>query len=418
VETGDPRARRVVGFVFLTVFLDLVGFGIIIPLLPFYVKSMSGSAETVGFILASFSFTQLVATPFLGRLSDRLGRRPVILISLAGNAASMVLFALATKTSLLWLLFVSRIMAGATAGNLAACQAAIADVTQGEARAAGMGRLGAGIGLGMVLGPVLGSSVSHFGAWAPPLAAAGMALADLVAAFFFMPETHPASSSRPGAAATTARTRSDARSPGTPSLWHVLTQRRLLIVLVLYFLTFLYMTNMQVALALLTNARLGWTAKEIGNVFGLFGLIMLVVQGLLIGRMTRAWGSIPLVVAGSVLSMLGLATIAFGYHAVPVIAGLLLLGAGLGIVNPCLSSIAADYAGRERAGTVLGFAQSCGGLARTVGPVLGGLLYARVATGAPFLAGALAALLAGILSVALLADTRRAPPDAAVPSAR
>jgi DHA1 family tetracycline resistance protein-like MFS transporter len=390
VQTGDPRAGRVVGFVFLTVFLDLVGFGIIIPLLPFYVKSMSGSAETVGFILASFSFTQLVATPFLGRLSDRLGRRPVILISLAGN----------------------------TAGNLAACQAAIADVTQGEARAAGMGRLGAGIGLGMVLGPVLGSSVSHFGAWAPPLAAAGMALADLVAAFFFMPETHPVRSSRPATVATSPQTKPDAKAPETPSLWRVLTQRRLLIVLVLYFLTFLYMTNMQVALALLTNARLGWTAKQIGNVFGLFGLIMLVVQGLLIGRMTRAWGAIPLVVGGSVASMLGLATIAVGYHAVPVVAGLLLLGAGLGIVNPCLSSIAADYAGRERAGTVLGFAQSCGGLARTVGPVLGGLLYARVATGAPFLAGALAALLAGVLGVALLVATRRASADAALPSAR
>ena len=131
----DPRARRVVVFVFVTVFLDLVGFGIIIPLLPFYVRSMGGSAETVGFILASFSLTQLLATPFLGGLSDRFGRRPVILLSLAGNAAAMVLFALATKTSLLWLLFASRILAGATAGNRSACQAAIADVTSGARRA-------------------------------------------------------------------------------------------------------------------------------------------------------------------------------------------------------------------------------------------------------------------------------------------
>ena len=169
------RASRVIHFVFFTVFLDLIGFGIVIPLFPFYVKSMGGSARTLGFLLASFSFTQLVATPLLGRLSDRVGRRRVILLSLAGNAASMVLFALATKVSLLPLLFASRVLAGATAGNLSACQAAIADVTEGEERAKGMGRLGAGIGLGLVLGPALGASLSRFGMWAPPLGAAGMA---------------------------------------------------------------------------------------------------------------------------------------------------------------------------------------------------------------------------------------------------
>src|SRR5580698_3055098 len=193
------RASRVVTFVFLTVFLDLIGFGIVIPLFPLYVKSMGGSARTVGVLLGCFSFTQLVATPFLGRLSDRVGRRPVILVSLAGNAASMVLFALATKVSLLPLLFVSRILAGATAGNLAACQAAIADVTTGERRAKGMGRLGAGIGLGLVLGPALGGALSHFGLWAPPLGAAGMAVADLVGAFLWMPETHAVTAdARPG----------------------------------------------------------------------------------------------------------------------------------------------------------------------------------------------------------------------------
>src|SRR5882724_2418003 len=131
---------RVLLFVFLTVFLDMIGFGIVIPLLPFYVQSMGGSAEVVGLILGSFSLTQMIATPVLGRLSDRFGRRPVILLSLAGNATAMVIFALAAERSLLPLLFASRILAGATAGNLGACQAAVADVTQGAERAAGMGR--------------------------------------------------------------------------------------------------------------------------------------------------------------------------------------------------------------------------------------------------------------------------------------
>src|ERR1035438_5144430 len=119
---ADPRAARVVTFVFLTVFLDLIGFGIVIPLFPFYVKSMGGSARTVGFLLSCFSFTQLVATPFLGRLSDRVGGRNVIQLCLMGDVVSAVLFALATKVWLLPLFLASRVLAGSTAGNIAACQ--------------------------------------------------------------------------------------------------------------------------------------------------------------------------------------------------------------------------------------------------------------------------------------------------------
>lgn len=414
MSTQDRRVSRVVLFVFITVFLDLVGFGIVIPLLPFYVRSMHGSAETVGYLLALFSFTQLIATPILGRLSDRLGRRPVILLSLAGNAAAMVLFALATRLSLLWLLFLSRVLAGATAGNLAACQAAIADVCKDEERAGAMGRLGAGIGLGMVLGPVMGSSVSHFGLWAPPLCAAAMALLDLVGAFFLMPETREPSAPKVSLPPADAHYRT-AAPPPTPqtTLWQALTERKVLTSLALYFLTFLYLTNLQVALTLLTNARLGWTAVEIGHVFGLFGLIMLVVQGGLIRPLTKRFGSIPLVIVGSVTSAVGLTVIALSHHALPIIGGITLLATGLGVVNPSLSSIAADYAGKERAGAVLGFAQSSGGLARTVGPVVGGLLYARVAQGAPFLTGAVAAVIAAVLAISLGRKRPVVAPDAA-----
>ncbi|MFP2932453.1 MFS transporter, partial [Pyxidicoccus sp. 3LG] len=135
--------RRVRALVFITVFLDLVGFGLIIPLLPFYVESMGGSATTAGVLLALFSSAQLLATPVLGRLSDRVGRRPVILLSLLGNALSMFLFAYSTHVRLLPVLFASRLLAGATAGNLAACQAAVADVTEAKSRAEGMGARGA-----------------------------------------------------------------------------------------------------------------------------------------------------------------------------------------------------------------------------------------------------------------------------------
>jgi MFS transporter, DHA1 family, tetracycline resistance protein len=399
------RASRVVTFVFLTVFLDLIGFGIVIPLFPFYVKSMGGSARTVGILLACFSFTQLVATPFLGRLSDRLGRRPVILVSLAGNAVSMVLFALATKVSLLPLLFASRILAGATAGNLSACQAAVADVTTGEERARGMGRLGAGIGLGLVLGPALGGLLSRFGMWAPPLGAAAMAVADLIAAFFFMPETH-----EPSRHVASASKASDAERSQAPSLLTVLSERRLVIVLVLYFCTFLYMTTMQVALAFLTAERLGWGASEVGNVFALFGVIMLITQGGLIGWIARTFGQVRVVTAGSLISAAGLATVAASYHFAPLLAGLMLLALGLGVTQPMLSSIASEYAGNEQRGAVLGFAQSAGGLARTIGPVLSGYLYEGLGAGAPFAGGAIAAMLAFAMTLGLARGPRPGGP--------
>jgi DHA1 family tetracycline resistance protein-like MFS transporter len=399
------RASRVVAFVFVTVFLDLIGFGIVIPLFPFYVKSMGGTARTVGFLLACFSATQLVATPFLGRLSDRAGRRKVILFSLAGNAVSMVLFAVATKEALLPLLFASRVLAGATAGNLSACQAAIADVTEGEERAKGMGRLGAGIGLGLVLGPALGGLLSRFGMWAPPLGAAAMAVLDLVAAFFLMPETHEPQK----------RGVAPARAQGDRShaLLGVLSQRRVVIVLALYFCTFLYMTTMQVALALLTAERLGWGQLEVGNVFALFGVIMLITQGGLIGWIARTFGQVHVVAGGSLISAAGLALIALAYHFVPLLAGLLLLAFGLGVTQPILSSIASTYAGADQRGAVLGFAQSAGGLARTLGPVLSGFLFEGLGAGAPFAGGAIAAVIAFVLTLGLGQAGRPAAPRAA-----
>ena len=387
----DERARsRVLFFVFITVFLDLIGFGIVFPLLPFYVESMGGSPPTVGFILASFSVSQLIASPILGRLSDRYGRRPVILLSLLGNAISMVVFALATKVSLLPLLFVSRIVAGVTAGNLAACQAAIADVMKtGEERARGMGRLGAGIGLGFVLGPVLGSTLSHFGAWAPPLGAAVIAVADLVGAFFLMPETRRMPEADP--LAVVDHTPRFWPRVDPKELWVALSQRRVVLVLLLYFFLFLVLTNQQVALALLARARLDWGSGEIGHVFGVIGFITLVVQGFLLGRLTRAFGQVNLVVAGSVFLAVGMVMVSLAYHAVSLLGGLAFVAVGFGIVNPLLSSIASDAAGAKSRGTVLGFSQSSSGLARTIGPILGGILFARVGAGAPFAAGACAA---------------------------
>lgn len=407
--------------VILTVFLDLVGYGIVIPLMPFYVKKMNGSGVIVGVLLSSFAIAQLLATPILGRLSDKYGRRRVILLSLIGNAASMVVFAFAANLAILPLLFLSRMLAGATAGNLAACQAAIADVTDRESRAASMGRLGAGISLGLIFGPVFGGWLNELGSWVPPVGAAAMALLDVVLTFFLMPETLRARrSSRslppvgsfgaapiaptPAAPAPLGPESTAVTRPGTPSIWAVLSERRMAAVLVLYFLTFLCMSNIQVALALLTQERLQWGPAEVGYSFGLFGTIGLIVQGALIGRLVRALGELSLIIIGALLNGAGMLLIGFGHTSAPVIGGLVLVGSGIALTNPSLSSLASRLARDEQQGAVLGFAQSAGGLARTVGPPWSGFLYEHLGPASPFIGGAITAAFSFLVGLSVRAD--------------
>jgi MFS family permease len=380
---------RVLLFVFFTVFLDMVGFGIVIPLLPFYVQSMGGSAEIVGLILGTFSLTQMIATPILGRLSDRFGRRPVILMSLLGNGLSMFLFAFAAERALLPWLFVSRILAGTTAGNLAACQAAVADVTDGSNRAAGMGRIGAGIGLGLVIGPILGSVLSHIHPTAPPICAGSVALLDLIGVALFMPETR-------GTAPVTAEVERDTRTLG-----ETIADPRIVSVMAMYFLTFLCMTSVQVALPLLAHARLGWGAREVGHIFGLYGLMALIVQGGLIGRLSRRFTAARVLVMGALCVGLGMAVISDAHGPAVLLIGVALAGLGVGLTNPTLATLASQHAGRSRQGAVLGVAQSSGGAGRTVGPVWNGWLYARLGPSAPFVGAALAASLSLAVAVAL-----------------
>lgn len=408
VNSKTTRSR-VVFFVFLTAFLDLIGFGIILPLLPFYVETMGGSAETVGFVFMCFSLTQLAATPVLGRMSDRFGRRRVILLSLAGNAAAMIGFAVATELRYLPLLFASRIFAGATSGNLAACQAAISDVTEESNRAEAMGRLGAGINLGLILGPLLGGALSAAGPWAPPLGAGALALVDLVSAFFLMPETRRRSS--PSAVATAgehlAFGGNPESAPPTRPMLHALGNRAVVAVLFAHFLTFLCITNMQVALGLLAKLELDWGTREVGALFSVFALLSFSVQAFLIGRLVRRFGEAPLVIAGSAAMAAGLFLIGEGHGAVTLFAGVAIFGAGFGMTLPPLASLASRAATEGTRGFVLGMAQSSGGLARAMGPVLSGVLFRRVAPSAPFLGGAAAAMLCAAVGVTLRSTGRR-----------
>jgi len=383
-----PHKQHVLeGLVFVTVFLDLVGFGIVIPLLPFYVQSMGGTSRTVGVLLGCFSFTQVLATPLLGRLSDRHGRKPIILLSLFANAAAMGLFSLASHERALALLFTSRILAGATSGNLSTCQAALADATPPKDRARAMGRMGAGIGLGLVLGPLIGGWLAKGGAWLPPLAAGALALLGALSVLAALPETHPAES-------RTAQGRRE-RWPRLPEE----RKRALGLMLALYFLVFLAMTTMQVALGLLAQARVGWGSSEVGYAFALVGGLGLVIQGALIGPLAKALGEVRLLVTGALVYAGGMLGISVAGHSATLMGAVALLGIGMGLIQPLLSSLASQVAGAERQGAILGLAQSSGGLARTVGPLASGYLYAGLGPGAPFLGASGVAVVAAMLGV-------------------
>lgn len=390
-EAPRVRLSRILPFLTLTVFLDLVGFGIILPLLPSYIAEMGGTPQTVGVLLASFAASQLVATPLLGRISDRYGRRRVIVQSLFANVLAMIVFAFAAHRHALWLLFVSRLIAGATSGNIGACQAAIADIATGPERVRAMGRLGAGIGLGMMLGPWIGGRASQLGEVAPPLAAAIMAVVALVGVFLFLPETNPAVVSDDPNAKPKPRPRL--------SMAELASNPKIAVVMGLYFLTFLYMTNVATSLALLADARFHWGKDHVSDLFGLFGLVSLITQFVVVGPLSARVSSANVVLGAGILAAAALGTIGFTPVPEGMVVGIVMLAAAVGLTQPQLAALATQFAGTAQQGTVLGFAQASGSLSRAIGPLLWGALYQHIGPTASFVGGALAALCAAAASI-------------------
>ena len=358
--------------IFVTVFIDLVGFGIVIPVLPFYVEGteFDASPRAVGLLFASYSIMQLLFTPVLGRLSDRYGRRPVLFFSLLGTSLGFFVMGFATA---LWMLFVGRIIDGITGGNISTAQAYIADVTAEENRAKGMGLIGAAFGLGFIFGPAIGGVLSRWGAHVPFLFAGALALANAVLLYFVLPETvtpgHPARAS-----AATGRWSQLARA---------LRQRRLAYVLAIYFLFVTAFSIMTSSFGLFTLFRFGFDAHDTGWIFAFVGVVGALVQGGLIGLLVRAFGEPPLVIAGALLFAASLVLIPLtgpetGVPALLALGALFALGNGL--ATPSLNALASRSAGAGEQGGVLGVTQSVGSLARAIGPLVSAaLIYSAVA---------------------------------------
>lgn len=359
--------------VYLTVFLDLLGFGIILPLLPFYATSFGATGVWVGALLTSYSAAQFVGAAVLGRLSDRVGRRPVLLFSLLGSALSLTLTGFADS---LVLLLLGRSLAGLFGGSIATAQAYIADVTPPAQRARYMGLLGASIGLGFVFGPAIGAGLSRFGFGAAAFAAAGLAAGNLAFAYLALPE------SRPAGEGVSRRARLS-----LTSLIAALREPFVGRILVSSFLVTFAFVGMEATAALFGKQRFGLTPEGLGIGFTYLGIVMAVVQGGLIGRLTPRYGERALAAAGAVTMGLALVAIALitSLGMAVVVAGLLAVGQGL--VSPSLSSLLSRESHADEQGGILGVGQSLSAFARAIGPITAGWLFDR-GESLPFVFGA------------------------------
>jgi DHA1 family tetracycline resistance protein-like MFS transporter len=378
MSSAGPRSRASLGVVYATVFIDLLGFGIILPALPYYAERLGAGGLGLGVILTSYSFAQLVGAAILGRLSDRFGRRPVILISLAGSAISLGLTGLA---STLVALAAARGLAGAFGGSIAAAQAYIADVTRPDERARFMGYLGAATGLGFVLGPALGAGLSRWGFAAASFAAAGLAATNFLFAIARLRESRP-----------TADRGATGRRPTFANLRRALGHSGLRPLLVATFLTAFAFVGMETTLAYLGEVRFALDERLFGLLLVLAGIVVIAVQGGLIGRLTRRFGERRVAVGGGGLMALTLAGLPFcgGFSVAAALVAV--MAAGRALTLPTLSALVSRMSEDDEQGGTLGLSQALAAAARAVGPLTAGWLY-DLRPEAPYLLGALVSAL-------------------------
>lgn len=379
------------GPVLLAVLLDLLGFGLVIPLLSFYAEQYGASGLQVTLLMAVYSVAQFVMAPFWGSLSDRVGRRPVMLVSVGMTALMLTAFALANQ---LWLLFVFRALHGAAAANISTAQAYVADVTTQENRARGMGMIGAAFGVGFTLGPAMGGELSRFGYEVPILVAAALSAVNFVWVFVRLPESR-----KPDQGASSSRTLNPA------ALLQGLAHPIVGLCIALTFVAVFAFSMMEGTFALIAEHRWSMDATRVGRVFGLIGIIGVVIQGGLIGRLSKRFGEPLLVGLGYTFNAIGLALLALSPGGATLWSAAACLAVGSSLANPSLQSLISKATNADDQGAILGVNQSFSALARALAPGTGGLLYTYWFDGGAMATGAVMMTLALLLSIPA---TRRA----------
>lgn len=364
--------RRQLAVVFTIVFIDLVGFGIVLPLMPAYAATAHISPAQIGVLITSFSLLQLLVSPLWGALSDRIGRRPVLLIGLVGSTASYVLFAFAHD---FWALLASRVIAGGMGATVGVAQAYVADITPPERRAQSLGILGAAFALGFILGPAFGGVLYSYSHAAAGIAAASLCGVNALAALVWLPETPQHLSRR-------ATVRMAVRPLAAP--------------LIATFLLIAAFAVIHVSLPLIAQEELGLTPRRMGMLFAFSGVISAIVQGGLVGRIAPRVGEARLAGIGALLMAVGLALIPGSQHVGHLYFSMFFLAMGSAASNPAILAWISRLTVSSLQGSALGLTQTAQNLGRIVGPLLAGALYETMGHSAPFLAGAGLAILGAV----------------------
>jgi MFS transporter, DHA1 family, tetracycline resistance protein len=368
--------------IFLTIFVNLVGFGIIIPLLPFYAETFGASPLVIGLLFAIFSLCQLVAAPALGDLSDRYGRRPILIFSLAGTVISFVMMALAQS---LTMLFVARIVDGLSGGNISTARAYVADVTEPKDRARAYGLIGAAFGLGFIFGPALSGVLARISYTAPIWAAAALTLVATAMAWLWLPET-------------VHRARAGTGNPFR-FLIPLLRRRHVGRMLLIDFVYWFAFSIFQTTFALFAARRFAFDAPETGYVFSAFGVLGAIIQGGMIRPIVRRLGDKPTFMLGLVFGAIGLFAAAVAPSVPLLLASLVPLAFGIGFGHPTVSSLVSRVAREEEQGRVQGAASAVESLGRTIGPVWGNASLQRYGDSTPYISAAAFLLLTLLCTV-------------------
>lgn len=364
VDTDEKFLTKPLLIIYITVFIDLVGFGIVIPLLPYYGEIFSASPFEVEMLFAVYSAMQFIFAPILGGLSDKYGRRPILFLSLIGSAVGYLIIGYA---STLILVFAGRIIAGITGGNISTAQAYIADVTKKEDRARGMGLFGAMFGLGFVFGPAIGGVLSKYSIQAPFLFAAILTFANALALYFVLPETRKKETAE-----------KSYKSNRFAELFSVLKNRQFSIITLIYFLLVTSFSVMTASFTLFTIYRFNYSAFQNGLIFTYIGALAIFLQGFLFNKLVKKFTEPPLIVIGCTLLFGSFFLIPYvgpnsgGINVLLAVVGIMAVGNSLS--SPALSSIASKISDDDSQGKALGLMQSSASLARAVGPVIGAVL--------------------------------------------
>ena len=357
--------------IFLTIFVNLIGFGIIVPLLPFYAGTFGASPLTIGLLFAVFSLCQLVAAPALGDLSDRYGRRPVLVFSLAGTVVSFVMLALAHSIALL---FAARIVDGLSGGNISTARAYVADITQPKDRARAYGLIGAAFGLGFILGPAISGVLARVSYTAPIWAAATITLVATAMAWLWLPET-------------VHRAHAGTGNPFRylPGLLRRPVVRRVLAIDFMYWFAF---SVFQTTFALFVARRFGFDAPRTGYFLAAFGLLGAVIQGGLIRPIVRRLGDQPTFRIGLVCAAVGLVSAAAAHSVAALAMSLVPLAFGIGFGHPTMSSLVSLVGRGDEQGRVQGAASAVESIGRTLGPIWGNASLQHVNESIPYISAA------------------------------